>query len=310
MIEKLDLLQGNLDMETLFESMPVAMALTDREGRLLLVNRKMALLSGQDVSDLIGRNVEEVGKEAAENIKYEFRMFDAGLDVPNRELKIGDKVCYASVKPVRDSAGLTVGVMAALTDITKQKQIERKLSEANKQLKLLADNDPLTNLLNSRAYYEACERMMSIALRHNNPFSVLFVDLDHFKKINDTYGHHVGDLFLKSVSACISETCRDSDLIGRVGGEEFSLFLPETDISGAMIFAEKLRANIEQLLPPVGTDKNTGITASIGVASKLIHHKAIVDIQRDADHAMDHAKHKGRNRVSSQPVALCRTGNV
>ncbi|ABM03037.1 diguanylate cyclase with PAS/PAC sensor [Psychromonas ingrahamii 37] len=307
MIKKLDLLQGNIDMETLFESMPVAMALTDREGRLLLVNHKMALLSGQNLSDLIGRKVEEVSKEAAENIKYEFRMFDAGLDVPNRELKIGDKICYTSVKPVRDNDGLAVGVMAALTDITKQKKIERQLAEANKQLKLLADHDSLTNLLNARAYYEVCERMMSIALRHNKPFSVLFVDLDHFKKINDTHGHHVGDLLLKAVSACILETCRDSDLIGRVGGEEFSLFLPETGMSGAMIFAEKLRSNIEQLLHPVGTDKNIGITASIGVASKLIHHKAIVDIQRDADHAMYHAKHKGRNQVSCLSVALCRT---
>jgi diguanylate cyclase (GGDEF)-like protein/PAS domain S-box-containing protein len=302
MIEKFDLLQGNIDMETLFESMPVAMALTDRDGRLLLVNQKMALLSGHNASSIIGRKVEEIGKEAAENIKYEFRMFDAGLDVPNRELKIGDKICYASVKPVRDSTGFAVGVMAALTDITKQKQIERKLAEANKQLKLLADNDPLTDLLNARAYYKVCERMMSVALRHNNPFSVLFVDLDHFKKINDTYGHHVGDLLLKAVSACILETCRNSDLIGRVGGEEFSIFLPETDILGAMIFAEKLRANIEQLLPPIVADKIISITASIGVASKLIHHKAIADIQQDADHAMYHAKNDGRNRVSSLSV--------
>ncbi|HEY7866976.1 MAG TPA: sensor domain-containing diguanylate cyclase [Psychromonas sp.] len=302
MIKKFDLLQGNLDMETLFESMPVAMALTDREGRLLLVNQKMALLSGHNASSIIGHKVEEVGKEAAENLEYEFRMFDAGLDVPNRELKIGDKICLASVKPVRDSTGFAVGVMAALTDITKQKQTERKLAEAIKQLKLLADNDPLTNLLNARAYYEVCERMMSVALRHKNPFSVLFVDLDHFKKINDTYGHHVGDLLLKAVSACILETCRKSDLIGRVGGEEFSIFLPETDISGAMIFAEKLRANIEQLLPPIVADKIISITASIGVASKLIHHKAIADIQQDADYAMYHAKNDGRNRVSSLSV--------
>lgn len=229
-------------------------------------------------------------------------MFDAGLDVPNRELKIGEKICNASVKPVRDSTGFAVGGMTALTDITKQKQIERKLAEANKQLKLLADNDPLTNLLNARAYYEVCERMMSVALRHNNSFSVLFVDLDHFKKINDTYGHHVGDLVLKAVSTCILQTCRNSDLIGRVGGEEFSIFLPETDISGAMIFAEKLRANIEQLLPPIIANKIISITASIGVASKLIYHKAIADIQLVADHAMYHAKNDGRNRVSSLSV--------
>jgi len=145
--------------------------------------------------------------------------------------------------------------MTALTDITTQKKIERELAEANKKLQLLADNDPLTGLLNARAYYELCERMMSLALRHNNSSSVLFVDLDHFKKINDTYGHHVGDLVLKAVSACILQTCRNSDLIGRVGGEEFSIFLPETDNSGAMIFAEKLRSNIEQLLPSLAQVK-------------------------------------------------------
>jgi hypothetical protein len=82
-------------------------------------------------------------------------MFDAGLDVPNRELKIGDEICNTSVKPIRDNDGLAVGVMAALTDITKQKKIKRKLAEANKQLKLLADNDPFTNLLNARAYYKS-----------------------------------------------------------------------------------------------------------------------------------------------------------
>lgn len=298
MIKKFDLLQGNITMETLFDSMPVAMALTDREGRLILVNRKMALLSGHNASDLIGRKVEEVNKEAAENIKRDFCMFDAGLDVPDHEIQIGDKIFHASVKPVRDSAGFAVGGMTALTDITQQKQVERELAEANKQLQLLADNDPLTNLLNARAYYEVCERMMSVALRHNNSFSVLFVDLDHFKKINDTYGHHVGDLVLKAVSTCILQTCRNSDLIGRVGGEEFSIFLPETDNSGAMFVAEKLRSNIEQLLPPIGAGKKIGITASIGVASKLKHHKAIADIQRDADHAMYHAKNDGRNRVS------------
>jgi len=93
MFKKLDLLQGNIDMETLFELMPVAMALTDREGKPILLNHKMALLSGFNASDLIGRKIEEVHKQAAENIKHEFSMFDAGLDVPDREIIIGDKIC-------------------------------------------------------------------------------------------------------------------------------------------------------------------------------------------------------------------------
>lgn len=87
-------------------------------------------------------------------------------------------------------------------------------------------------------------------------------------------------------------------LSGRVGGEEFSIFLPETDNTRAINFAEKLRAHIESLNPSIDENRNISITASIGVASKMVHHKAITDIQRDADHAMYHAKKNGRNRVS------------
>ncbi len=188
--------------------------------------------------------------------------------------------------------------MVSLTDITQQKNIEKELILVNEQLEFLANNDPLTGLLNTRTYHKICEKLINIAHRNDTFFSVLFVDLDYFKNINDTYGHDVGDIVLKAVSKCIMDVCRKSDVIGRVGGEEFSIFLPETDNTRAINFAEKVRANIELLNPNIGEDRNISITASIGVASKMLHHKAITDIQRDADHAMYHAKKNGRNRVS------------
>jgi diguanylate cyclase (GGDEF)-like protein len=128
--------------------------------------------------------------------------------------------------------------------------------------------------------------------------AVLFVDLDHFKDVNDTYGRDVGDAVLKTVSAYLVQACRECDVVGRVGGEEFSVYFPETDHSGAMAIVEKVREKIESLMPLMD-GKNLRITASIGVASNLAHHKAIADILRDADHAMYHAINAGRNRVSS-----------
>lgn len=246
---------------------------------------------------MIGKKVSELSKESGENIKRDFSLFDKGEAVPDHEVKIGDRIYYVSVKPVLDNTGFAVAEMVALTDITRNKEIERELAEANKQLQYLANHDPLTGVLNARTYYEVCDRMMCTAQREKESFSVLFVDLDHFKNINDSYGHDVGDIVLKSVSSCMVKTVRDCDVIGRVGGEEFSIYLPDTDNSGAMIVAEKVRLKVSELMPSFSGGV-LSITVSIGVATSLKHHKSIADIQRDADHAMYHAKKDGRNRVS------------
>lgn len=297
MTKHFELQHESITLEVLFESMPVAVALLDREGRHVALNQALANFSGLNAHDLVGKKVAELSKESGENIKRDFCCFDAGQAVPDHEVKIGDRIYLVSVKPVRDNTGFAIGEMVALTDITRNKQIELELAEANRQLHYLATHDALTGVLNARTFYEVCDQIMNVARRDEKPFSLLFVDLDHFKRINDTYGHDVGDTVLKSVSACMEQSSRGSDVVGRVGGEEFSIFLPETDHNGAMLFAEKLRAKIEGLRPNVA-DKPLEITASIGVASCLDHHKAIADIQRDADHAMYHAKREGRNRVS------------
>jgi diguanylate cyclase (GGDEF)-like protein/PAS domain S-box-containing protein len=299
MNHKFDLLHTSISLEALFESMPVAMVLLDREGRHVAANRAVTAFNGLNPEQLIGRKVAEFSKESGENIERDFRMFDQGLEVPVHEVPIGDKICQVSVKAVRDESGYAVGEMVSLTDISHQKQVERELAEANAQLKFLANHDELTGVLNVRAYHEVCNRLMELAFRNDTPFSVLFVDLDHFKNVNDTHGHDIGDQVLRSVAKCMAQGCRGCDVIGRVGGEEFSIFLPETSSQGAIVFAEKLRESIAQLSITLRTNDTIGITASIGVASKMAHHKAIADIQRDADHAMYHAKKEGRNRVCS-----------
>lgn len=173
----------------------------------------------------------------------------------------------------------------------------RRMNDANERLRLLAARDPLTGVMNARAYYAAAERLISLSLRSGEPFSVLFIDLDHFKLVNDHYGHEAGDVVLKTVSSCLSANARDCDVLGRIGGEEFSLFLPNTNLSGAEAAAEKLRAAIEALTPTAG-ETRLKITASIGVARNLPEHRSIADIQRLADQAMYAAKKQGRNRVT------------
>lgn len=173
-----------------------------------------------------------------------------------------------------------------------------RMIDANRRLRELAATDPLTGLMNARAYYAACERLIGTALRARAPFAVLFIDLDHFKRINDTYGHEAGDAVLRETAACLQRNTRNSDALGRIGGEEFSMFLPDTDLQGALTLAEKLRQDIESLMPATG-ETRLKITASIGVARNLPHHHAIEDIQRDADQAMYLAKQQGRNRVTS-----------
>jgi len=180
---------------------------------------------------------------------------------------------------------------------TKSISFHHAMVEANRKLGDLATKDPLTNLLNARTYYGICDRIIQIAVRSDRPFCVLFIDLDHFKRINDTYGHEKGDEVLKSAAACIKRTIRHSDVVGRIGGEEFSVLLPDTDRAGAWRLAEKIRSEIEALAFEFAGQPVT-ITASIGLAASRPHLDRIVDIQREADQAMYNAKRAGRNRVS------------
>ncbi len=257
----------------------------------------MANIAGVGVSDLVGAKVSDVSKESGENSKRDFEYFDADKEVADHELRINDSTYLVSVRPVRDDDECVIGEIVALADITKHKEVEQKLLEANKKLKHLANFDPLTNVLNARTYYQVCDSVITILKRKSKDFSVLFIDLDHFKKINDTYGHHAGDCVLQSVAETLRDETRSCDVVGRVGGEEFSVFLPESGLENAMATANKIRKKIEQK-EIVCNNKTINITASIGVAPKMKHHNSISDIQRDADHAMYHAKKEGRNRIS------------
>jgi diguanylate cyclase (GGDEF)-like protein len=174
----------------------------------------------------------------------------------------------------------------------------KRMRDYNNQLQDLASYDPLTRVFNAGAYYRACDQQIHASQRSNQPFAVLFIDLDHFKSINDTYGHAVGDDVLRTVAQTLRATVRRSDIVGRIGGEEFSVFLPNTQLHGAQQLAETLRVAIESIHIEVDGVR-LKITASIGVAAKRFDQETMQAIQQHADQAMYEAKRGGRNRVST-----------
>jgi len=174
---------------------------------------------------------------------------------------------------------------------------------ANRKLSVMASRDPLTGLYNARAYYALCENAMSQAQRSRLPIAILFIDLDHFKSINDQHGHEAGDIVLKKVAATPQANIRASDAVGRIGGEEFCVLLPGTDLEGAKQLAEKLRADVEYLMPDIGS-QCLRITASIGVAGGHSQVQSFSEIQKQADLAMYHAKRAIRIQLSH----LCQEG--
>jgi diguanylate cyclase (GGDEF)-like protein len=172
-----------------------------------------------------------------------------------------------------------------------------RMRESIHKMHYMATHDALTGVLNARAYYDICDKHIIDAKNNNQSFSVLFVDLDHFKSVNDTYGHDAGDIVLKSVARCLLDYIRKTDALGRIGGEEFSIFLPDIKPEQALNLAETMRAQVEALMPFIGS-KNLRITASIGLAHNQGHNQSMQEIQKEADHAMYRAKSMGRNRVS------------
>ncbi len=162
----------------------------------------------------------------------------------------------------------------------------------------LAATDALTSLLNRRAFAEMVERDVSLAHRHGWPLSLLLLDVDHFKQVNDRFGHAVGDEVLAAVAATLGLTVRKSDLVARWGGEEFVVALSHTAVSGARVMAERLRRRIGEKRVDVKGREPLVVTASIGVAS-LVQGESLEELVARADRAMYAAKAKGRNRVES-----------
>lgn len=179
-------------------------------------------------------------------------------------------------------------------------ELQKALLESNRRLEELSNTDALTALRNRRFFERTFSTMFEHARRYQRPLSVAMVDVDHFKKINDAHGHAAGDAVLKRVAEAISSCTRKSDVVARVGGEEFAIVLPETPLFEALQFAEKIRATIATT--EVVVDGVTlSVHASVGIAN--IPHSRFTEpgvLLEAADLALYRAKQKGRNRVEME----------
>lgn len=211
--------------------------------------------------------------------------------------------CYASA-PMRTRDGHPVGTLCAIGDRPRQfderdRRILFDLAQITMdemELRLKASTDSLTGAMTRRAFSEAGLRQHMLAMRHGDALSAIAIDIDHFKGINDRFGHAAGDAALQAVAQTVQTHLRQSDLFGRFGGEEFVALLPHTDKAGAIELAERLRAGVEALTLTAAAGP-VPVTASFGVSQLSLSTLDLAALLGQADAALYRAKAAGRNRV-------------
>jgi diguanylate cyclase (GGDEF)-like protein len=174
--------------------------------------------------------------------------------------------------------------------------MSHELHKAKEQAETLARTDFLTGMNNRRSFYDLCATQFKLAGRHGQDLSMILLDIDQFKGINDDYGHAIGDEVLRKLAHIVTATCRESDVAGRVGGEEFAILLPHTDAENARELAERLREQMEQSVVHVDQG-DVRFTASFGVAQMATGCESLEALLSTADAAMYKAKQRGRNGV-------------
>ena len=178
--------------------------------------------------------------------------------------------------------------------------LQKELLESNKRLEMLSITDGLTQLYNHRYFQDELARAFEESQRYSRPLSLAIIDLDFFKKVNDTYGHAVGDEVLKKVASLFRESIRSTDLAARYGGEEFAVMMPETELADALVFAEKIRSLVETT--PINTQAGP-INATVSVGLSTAPHtnvRAAKELVIAADKALYRAKRSGRNQVQAE----------
>lgn len=205
-----------------------------------------------------------------------------------------ERMCQA-----QETARLHQEELARLNESLETQVAERTraLERAMREAEALARTDPLTGLKNRRAFFDMARLVHDAAMRYGHRYSVIMVDLDHFKKINDTHGHSVGDRALKAIAETLCGIVRAADVAGRIGGEEFAVVLPETSGQNVVTLAERLRVRISAITVPSGKGA-LSVTVSIGIADSADGDASVEDVMTRADAALYRAKAEGRNRVA------------
>ena len=180
-------------------------------------------------------------------------------------------------------------------------EMQKQLVDVARQLEELSARDGLTGIFNRRHFGATLDRAFEHSTRYGRPLSVAIIDVDCFKRINDSYGHQAGDEVLAEVAKRFTSSVRTSDYLARYGGEEFVVLLPETELEDVLSFSEKLRTSVASAPVPIANDRSLPVTVSVGAASLThSHFKSSAEMIAAADQALYRAKRNGRNRVEAE----------
>ncbi len=289
--------------EEVFLNSNDAIVVADARGYLLRANPAFERLSGYCAQALPGRFAELLKQEAAPELELEAAMLDGlrlhGRWTGNALLRTAagtEPTVRLSVTALLDSGGREPGYMAVISDLTEARR-------ASDQILRLATTDSLTGLPNRALFQDRLSQAVSQAWREQQSFALLFADLDHFKEVNDTLGHAVGDELLIVIAQRLSDAVRDMDTVARLGGDEFVVLLPNISRDNASELATRL---LHQLHQPMALDGNPDYRAqaSIGLVMYPDDGDSAEALLRHADQAMYAAKRAGRNQLQAYTVAL------
>jgi len=294
---KKDILEADFELAQLaLNNIGAYVSIKDRDKKYIFANRKLEALFEDDFDSIIGFVDNELFdfSDYSDIVENDDRVLDFGDCVESTEVIIikftGEKRVYLSSKqPIFNISKEVVGVLCVSTDITEIHQIQN-------ELEIEATTDPLTGLFNRRFFFNLADKFLSESIRHSKPLSLIMLDIDFFKEINDRYGHPIGDQVIQFIAAKTQSVLRKEDILARVGGEEYLILLPNTNGKAAQLIAEKIRFFID-------SDSITGDWSgtifpkiSLGVATYTKGDVEFHEIYVRSDKALYQAKHTGRNK--------------
>ena len=271
--------------------------LIDAKGKILAINETAAKRLSRYDSDMVRKSLLDIlPPTLAQQRKARIDQVLGNGDPLQFEDDYSGTFFLNLLYPVFDRQGKIQNLAYFSRDITAQRQIEQELRESENRYKELSITDGLTKLYNSRHFYNNLQLEMERANRYHRSLALLMIDVDDFKKFNDTFGHLVGDRVLAKTGEVIRNALREADTGYRYGGEEFAVILPETSGPGAVEVAERIRKQLATM--PLSLKSNTSrfITASMGV-SELQAKDTLSEFIRRADKNLYAAKMEGKNRV-------------
>ena len=294
-----EILEGiNLDLcRLMLNDIGAYVFVKDSDKRYLYANQLTEELFKDSFDSIIGLTDDELFDtyHASDIKRNDDKVLKFGAHIEETEISTikatGENRVYLSVKkPIYNINNEIVGLYGVSTDITEQHRLQQKL-------KTQATTDYLTGLYNRRFFFNLTEKSFSESTRHKRPLSMIMIDIDLFKKINDQYGHPTGDIVIQFVAIKASSLLRKEDVIARVGGEEFAILLPSTDLNAAHVIAEKIRAAIDTSSIEGKWDGLIKPKISVGVSTITPEDKEFYTLYNRADKALYQAKKDGRNKV-------------